>query len=198
MGKAGFTLIEILIVISIVVILTGIAIGSFLHSLQKAKMATAGAFIAQLDTAISMYKIDMGKYPPDKENSASLKKALDPSPSDSIRSNPQWNGPYLEFKDREVNKDGELLDPWHKGKEDRLHVYNYSADLDRRAFTYPPYHNVSSYDIYCKGFDGKTGKRFDAGNYCQNKIDDDGDGVVDELDPNGAGNGYLEDDVNNW
>jgi len=200
MREGGFTLVEILIVIGIIVILTGITIGSFLRSLQKAKMATASAFIAQLDTAISMYKIDMGKYPSDEQGSASLKRALDPSPSDSIRSNPQWNGPYLEFKDREVNKYDELLDPWHKGKEDRLHIYSYSADLDHRAFTYPPYHNVSSFDIYCKGSDGKTGKCFDAGNYCQNKIDDDGDGVVDELDLNGsgAGNGYLEDDVNNW
>jgi hypothetical protein len=40
----------------------------------------------------------------------------------------------------------------------------------------------------------------DDGAYAQNGIDDDGDGVVDELDPSseGAANGFLEDDINNW
>jgi len=196
----GFTLIEILIVAGIIVILGGIMISSFLRSTQKAKTAIASAFIAELETAICMYKIDMGEYPPDEEGSISLKRALDPSPSDPVRNNPRWNGPYLEFRDREVNEWDELLDPWHKGKRDRVHIYSYSADFDCKTFTHPPYHNVSGFDIYCKGYDGKTGKGYYAGNYCQNEVDDDGDGVVDELNPGGRGasNGYLEDDVNNW
>lgn len=190
----GFTLIEILIAVGIIAILAGLGMVNLFQAMQRAKRSSAQAFIAELETAINMYKIDVGRYPPDDDDwsgSSSLREALENDhPGDE-----GWNGPYLEFKDREINNRGELLDPWHKGKDDTLHVYDYRANIAASAF-----HNRSSYDIYCKGFDGKTGSRFYAGNYCQNEVDDDGDGIVDELDPNGPGaaNGYLEDDVNNW
>ena len=153
-----------------------------------------------------MYKIDTGHYPPDERSSASLREALSPAPENPVWKDPQWTGPYLEFKQSEVNEAGELLDPWHKGRNDRVHVYFYAADLDGIPSTFPPFYNKSSYDIYSKGSDGKTGTNsidgdeFKDGDYCQNEIDDDGDGVVDELNPNGPGSsdGYLEDDINNW
>lgn len=203
-GRKGFTLIELLIVVAIVGILSSLAVVNFLQATEKSKRATAKSFIAQLQTAISMYKIDQGFYPPDKRGSASLREALSPisyTDDDSKR-----KGPYMEFNDNQVNSYGELLDPWHKGKDDRIHIYSYKANLDKNPLTAPPFHNRGSYDIYSKGRDGKTGgddisgNEFTDGDYCQNEIDDDGDGFIDELDPNGPGssNGYLEDDINNW
>ena len=199
-ARTGFTLIELLIVVAVIVILSGLAIVNLLQATQRAKRAEAESFIAQLEMAISMYKVDTGRYPPDDRSSASLREALDPDPSDPAYDDTEYKGPYMEFKDKEVNSRGELLDPWHKGKDDTVHVYVYKADMDLDPLTVPPFHNTSSYDIYSKGFDGKTGDGFDAGNYCQNEMDDDGDAIVDELKPNGPGatNGYLEDDINNW
>ncbi len=200
----GFTLIELLIVVAIIAILSSLAVVNFLQAAEKSKRSAAKSFIAQLQTAISMYKIDHGYYPPDKNGSASLREALSlASYADGDSKN---KGPYMEFNDNQVNSYGELLDPWHKGKDDRIHVYSYGANLDKNPLTIPPFHNKNSYDIYCKGRDGKTGSddisgnEFIDGSYCQNETDDDEDGFIDELDPNGPGssNGYLEDDINNW
>jgi len=197
--KTGFTLIEILIVVAVIAVLAGLATVNFLQATQRAKRAATESFIAQLETAISMYKADTGHYPADDDGwsgSSSLREALE----NGCSSDEGWNGPYMEFKDKEVSNRGELLDPWHKGKSDTVHVYVYRANIDLDSRTFPPYHNVNSYDIYSRGFDGRTGNGFDAGNYCQNEADDDEDGIVDEINPNGPGtaNGYLEDDVNNW
>jgi len=206
MRSSGFTIVELLIVIAIITIISTVATFNFITAIQKAKRSTAKSFIGKLELAISMYKIDTGLYPPDKGSSASLRKALDPEKDDPIQDLPGWNGPYLEFKQKEVNSSGELLDPWAKGKEDIIHVWTYRADEDGNSSTWPPFHNAASFDIYSKGYDGKTGTdgedadEFKDGNYCQNGIDDDNDGAVDELNPNGGGNanGYLEDDINNW
>ncbi|MEA1963638.1 MAG: type II secretion system protein GspG [Candidatus Aerophobetes bacterium] len=205
--EKGFTLVELMIVIAVIAILSGIAVINFLKVTEKAKRTEAKTFIAGLQTAISMYKLDTGHYPPDDKSSASLREALSFKGKDSSdEEDSGWAGPYMEFKDNQVNNYGELLDPWHKSRSDRKHTYTYKANTDRDIFTTPPFHNRNSYDIYCKGFDGKTGKddvdgnEFMDGNYFQNDVDDDSDGFVDELDPKGPGmaNGYLEDDINNW
>ena len=205
--EKGFTLVELIVVIAVVSILSGIAVINFLKVTEKAKRAEAKSFIASLQTAISMYKLDIGHYPPDDKSSASLREALSLEGKDSSgEEDSGWAGPYVEFKDNQVNDYGELLDPWRQGKDDRKHIYTYDAITDVDTCITAPFHNRNSYDIYCKGFDGKTGRdeidgnEFMDGNYSQNKVDDDSDGFVDELDPNGPGmaNGYLEDDINNW
>ncbi|RLE14074.1 hypothetical protein DRJ04_03095 [Candidatus Aerophobetes bacterium] len=200
----GLTLVELLIVIAVISILTTIITTSLIKATNRAKRSEAKTFIGKLELAISMYRIDTGMYPSDEEGSASLRRALDPGENDPIRDVPGWKGPYLEFRDNEVNSTGELVDPWHKGKNDREHIYVYRADLDNDPSTFPPFHNTTSFDIYCKGFDGKTGtdkeeaNQPEDGNYCQNGMDDDGDGLIDELVFSKDKNGYLEDDINNW
>ncbi|MBE0478574.1 type II secretion system protein GspG [Candidatus Aerophobetes bacterium] len=189
---------ELLITVAIIFILATIITINLIRATNQAKRAEARTFIGKLELAISMYKIDTGTYPPDDESSASLRRALNPDKHDPIRDIPGWKGPYLEFRDNEVNSAGELVDPWHKGKDDRNNVYTYRANLDNDPTTFPPFHNTTTFDIYSKGSDGKTGTGFDAGNYCQNGLDDDGDGLIDELDPYKDKNGYLEDDINNW
>jgi len=203
-SSAGFTLIELLIVIAVASVFTAIITINLINATNRAKRSEAKVFIGKLELAISMYKIDTGNYPPDDEGSVSLRRALDPDEDDPVRQTPGWKGPYLEFKDREVNSKGQLVDPWCKGEDDTVHVYVYRANLDNDPLTYPPFHNVTTFDIYSKGMDGKTGTDQEEanepadGNYCQNGIDDDGDGLIDELSLQSGGNGWLEDDVNNW
>ena len=200
----GFTLVELLIVIAVIFILATIVSLNLVRATNRAKRSEAQTFIGKLELAISMYRIDTGTYPSDKEGSKSLHRALDPDEDDPVRNIPGWKGPYLEFKDDEVNLEGELVDPWHRGKKDREHVYIYRANLDNDPATFPPFHNTTSFDIYSKGFDGKTGtdgkdaNEFEDGDYCQNDMDDDEDGLIDELSLSEDKNGYLEDDINNW
>lgn len=200
----GFTLIELLIVAAVIVVLASIVTTHLIRAANRARRSETRTFIGKLELAISMYRIDTGQYPPDDEGSASLRRALDPDENDAVREIPGWKGPYLEFRDNEVNSAGELVDPWHEGKDDTTHIYVYRANRDNDSSTFPPFHNTTSFDIYSKGSDGKTGtdkkeaNEPEDGSYCQNDVDDDNDGIIDEMSAGKDKNGYLEDDINNW
>jgi len=80
LGCLSFTLIELIIVVAIIITLSSLAAVNFLQTTERAKRAAASSFVAALETAISMYKADMGKFPPDDRGSASLREALSPPP----------------------------------------------------------------------------------------------------------------------
>lgn len=62
-NRPGFTLIEMIAVITIIIILAGIVVGSMGFVQDKKSRETAKAQIALLSKAIEEYKMDMGEYP---------------------------------------------------------------------------------------------------------------------------------------
>ncbi len=62
---AGFTLVEMLVVITIIGILAGLVIPAVVVAMRKAKEATIVMEISQLDMALKAYKEKFGEYPPD-------------------------------------------------------------------------------------------------------------------------------------
>lgn len=99
--QAGFTLIEVLLVVVIIGILAAIVIPRMGGRTKEAQVAAAKASIDGLSLAIDQYEVDNGTYPPSLQ--ALLTKG----------SELNWKGPYLK-------KATIPLDPW--GKE-----YSYSA-----------------------------------------------------------------------
>lgn len=90
--RAGFTLIEVLLVVAILGILaTVVAVNLGGHG-ERARMRATRASISAISTAIDMYEIDTGRIP------ASLNNLVSGS------GEPNWNGPYL--------KGGVPADPW--------------------------------------------------------------------------------------
>lgn len=69
-SKAGFTLIEIMVVIVIITILVGIVIGASKYSQTKACTSRAKAEIAAMETALESFKSDNGYYPVSTDNPA--------------------------------------------------------------------------------------------------------------------------------
>jgi len=61
--KKGFTLIEILIVFTLIGILVGLAIPQYKHSLRKAREAVLKDNLYQMRKLINQYFADKGKYP---------------------------------------------------------------------------------------------------------------------------------------
>lgn len=92
-SRAGFTLIEILLVVVIIGILVGMAIPRLGGRVRQAEEARARADIQNIGMALRLYELDMGEYPPTLD-------ALVNNPGGSRR----WNGPYLEG--------GVPRDPW--------------------------------------------------------------------------------------
>ena len=82
----GFTLVELMVVIIILAVLTGIAIPSYLALRNRARIQATRSEMQNIATAISVYEADIGAYPAD--TMAALITALE---SDDT----SGTGPYM-------------------------------------------------------------------------------------------------------
>src|SRR4051812_30300321 len=71
-GPAAFTILELLIVITIIVILAGLTIATMGYVSGKARRSRAEAEIAAISAALENYKADNGAYPRDAATDALL------------------------------------------------------------------------------------------------------------------------------
>lgn len=123
----GWTFMETLIVIAIILILT-VTVGFVaVNNLDKARVAAARTQIESISTALEAYYIDCGNYPTAEQGFQALRRKPETSPSSD-----SWSGPYL-YKD--VPRD-----PW--GYE-----YEYTS----------PAPDGFPYGIRSYGSDGKEG-----------------------------------------
>ena len=72
----GFTLVELILVMTITLILVGLTIGTSGYVQTKAKRSRAEAELAAISTALENYKADNGTYPIDTDNGST--NGLDP------------------------------------------------------------------------------------------------------------------------
>ena len=103
-NQSGFTLMELLVVLAILGLLMSLVGPQVLKQLGGAKTKTALIQIRDLEQALEMYKLDVGRYP----NTAQGLDALVDKPGGTAG----WNGPYL--------KGDVPQDPW---KQDYLYKY---------------------------------------------------------------------------
>ena len=92
---AGFTLLELLLVIGIMAMLATVSYPIITGRMQAARIATAKTQISSISTALEMYALDTGTFPPQQVGLTAL---LQPPVN-----TPTWRGPYLK---------GGLTDPW--------------------------------------------------------------------------------------
>jgi general secretion pathway protein G len=85
--EAGFTLLEILVVVAILGLLVGMVAPTVLRQLGGARTSVARQSIERLSTVLDIYKLDIGSYPTTEQGL----QALITQPT----SVPNWNGPYL-------------------------------------------------------------------------------------------------------
>jgi general secretion pathway protein G len=96
-GEAGFTLIEMLVVITIIGLIVGLVGPRVLNYLSESKTKTAKIQIEGLSAALDLYYLDNGRYPATNEGLVALVQRP--------ASAPGWNGPYLKTASVPV-------DPW--------------------------------------------------------------------------------------
>lgn len=96
---AGFTLVELLVVLAILTLLAGLVGPRVLSQLGGAKSKTAALQIADIEKALEIFKLDVGRFPTTEEGLDALVKR----PA-SVASG--WSGPYL--------KGGVPSDPWSR------------------------------------------------------------------------------------
>jgi general secretion pathway protein G len=68
-NQRGFTLIELMVVIVILGILAGLIVPRIMGRPDEARLAKARLQIESLETALKMYRLDNGSYPPPSRGS---------------------------------------------------------------------------------------------------------------------------------
>jgi len=96
-GEAGFTLLELLVVLAILGLLAAIIAPQVIKYLGTSRTQTAKVQIQNVVAALELYRLDVGRYPTPQEG---LKGLVAAPPTAN-----GWNGPYLK-------KDSALVDPW--------------------------------------------------------------------------------------
>lgn len=94
---AGFTLLELLVVLAIMGLLAAIVAPQVLKYLGSSRSETAKVQIQNINAALELYHLDVGRYPTADEGL----KSLVTQPQTAAG----WNGPYLK-------KQTALNDPW--------------------------------------------------------------------------------------
>jgi general secretion pathway protein G len=132
--SAGFTLVEMLVVLTIIGLILGLVGPRVLAYLSESRTKTARLQIESLGSALDLFYIDAGRYPTTSEKLDALVKR--PSGVDI------WNGPYI--------KGGRVpLDPWGN-------PYRYRSPVENA-----PYEIVS---FGVDGREGGTGAAADISN----------------------------------
>ncbi len=85
--RAGVTLIEMLVVVTIIALFAALVAPRMLKQSDKARVTAARAQINAFMTALGTYKLDTGTFPTSDQGLQALRL----KPQDAH----QWNGPYL-------------------------------------------------------------------------------------------------------
>ena len=127
-GSRGFTLIEILVVITVIAILAGLVSPMVFRNVGDAKVTAAKAQIETFGLALDTYRMDNDYYPTTEQGLSALQAipVHEPLPR-------RWRGPYL--------KKAVPLDPWGN-------PYRYLS---------PGTSDPQGYDLWSLGRDGKEG-----------------------------------------
>jgi len=106
-SKSGFTLIEMITVLAIIMLIASLVMAAGQAARRKAYEAKAKAAIASLEVALGMYQTDVGTYP--ASGNSNLVTQLD---SGGATPPTGWSGPYMQFDTAEI-VGGQFMDPWH-------------------------------------------------------------------------------------
>lgn len=135
-GRRGFTLVEVLLVLVILVVIASLAVTAYGPIQKRAYINAAKTQIGAFETPLETYRLDVGDYPSTEQGLLALREA----PSD-LPNEEKWAGPYL----------GKNVppDPWDQ-------PYQYE---------YPGTHEEGKPDIWSMGPDMMDGTEDDVGNW---------------------------------
>ncbi|KAF0812925.1 Type II secretion system protein G [Andreprevotia sp. IGB-42] len=133
--SAGFTLLELLVVLLIIALLAGYVGPKLFSQVGAAKAKTAASQMKSLSDALDNYRLNVGQYPTTEQGLVALVKApaegsskwAGPYLSKDVPNDP-WDRPYVYRRPGENGKDFDLLTLGADGKpggdsEDKDIVY---------------------------------------------------------------------------
>jgi general secretion pathway protein G len=126
-STAGFTLLEMIVVLVIIGLLMGLVGPRLFKQADKAKVQTAETQIKMLRGALQTMRLDINRFPNTNEGLKILWQKPDSADLAQL-----WDGPYVE--------DGVPMDPWNR-------PYVYKAEASQNQ----------PFQLYSLGADGELG-----------------------------------------
>jgi len=112
--SAGFTLLEIMVVVIIIGVLAATIIPQFMGTTHDAKVSAAKADVAQLENALERFNLHMDRYPTMDEG---LKVLVEPPTGEDKK----WRGPYIKLL---------RPDPWGNPYQYRVPGMHHTTTFD--------------------------------------------------------------------
>jgi len=143
-GRRGFTLVELLVVIVIIMVLAGVLLPAVMRAVCQGRQGSMEALLTQLGQACKAYELDHAVYPESNgafDSSVMVKALTKPS---------KRHGVYFEFKESQIGANGNIVNA--VSQEDTVKYRNNVGigNRDPKAKA----HNKSSFDTWCQGCDG--------------------------------------------
>ena len=149
--ERGFTLMELLVAIAIIMILSSMLTGGVMVALRRGGITKTNALIARIGLALDQYESDWGDYPPGSggaSSAESLHRCL---------ASPKWRGQaefsQNELRDTDANGKLEITDHW----AEPLSYYHH------RGYSGAP--RETTFRLVSKGPDGEEGTGDDITNF---------------------------------
>ena len=139
--RRGFTLLEVMIVVAIIVMLAAFAIPNLLGMQDKAKIDTTKAQVNAFNQAVESYKVQVGDFP---------------SGDQGLNMLVTGPGNVENWKPIMANEDVTMLDQWGSR-------YNYAYPGSKNKY------GASAPDIWSNGPDKQSGTADDIGNWRTNR-----------------------------
>lgn len=154
--RRGFTLMELLVVLGILVLLVALVTPKILGTQEKADINFTKTQIGSFKGALEHYHIDMKEFPTTEQGLQAM--ITEPAAEDGTTST-RWDGSY-------TNSDSLPQDPW--GND-----YQYA---------YPPVNGAGEYpDVWSFGPDGQDGTEDDICSWTKTAAEGEGDGEFDDF-----------------
>jgi type II secretion system protein G len=121
----GFTLLELMVVISVIAILAGLVLSAAGYVQKKGARSRAEAEVASVSAALENYKADNGDYPTNSSNNA-----LSGNNTNLVASLMPTNGGkvYFEFRTNSLDPNNNFLDPFGTP-----YSYQYPGDTNKNG-----------------------------------------------------------------
>lgn len=132
--RDGFTLIEVLLVLVILVVISSLGVLTYDGIRDRANVNATNVMVKLLESRLELYNNDVRSYPSTEQGLEALR-----TPPTDLNRPDRWAGPYLK-------QNAELIDPWD-------HPYQYEYDDSTRTFR-----------VWSAGLDGVDGTEDDIDN----------------------------------